>query len=374
MNESKPQVWYRRLIREVTWLFGLALSIFIFLALLSFDVKDPGWSYQGAISHVNNAIGPVGAFVSDWMLSWFGYAAFAVAWLPMVVVRWIVRGTQDGRVWIARALGLILLIPGLCIVLGLHIGSGTTWLPIGTTGGGILGGVLNQGLVADLGLTGTALSGLVLSLIGLTIVFSLSWPDVLAATGSIVLELGRSMVSVLTGQSRPAQLSIESRQSVLGRLLAPINRAILPKTLRNTLTKVAPRPPEADVAQIEAELLGLRASRDIYRPEASMPDIHLDRPSDNQGPHLDLAALDQMEGGRHDPVIDPDSAPRPVERNITIAPLNEAQTLLDDEPVPVSPKPKAHGKKPVVGQMSLPDLSLLDPADPPQIEASLRTN
>ena len=365
MNESKPQVWYRRLIREVTWLFGLALSIFIFLALLSFDVKDPGWSYQGAISHVNNAIGPVGAFVSDWMLSWFGYAAFAVAWLPMVVVRWIVRGTQDGRVWIARTLGLILLIPGLCIVLGLHIGSGTTWLPIGTTGGGILGGVLNQGLVADFGLTGTALSGLVLSLIGLTIVFSLSWPDALAATGSLVLELGRSMVSVLTGQSRPAQLSIESRQSVLGRLLAPINRAILPKTLRNTLTKVAPRPPEADVAQIEAELLGLRASRDIYRPEASMPDIHLDRPSDNQGPHLDLAALDQMEGGRHDPVIDADSAPRPVERNITIAPLNEAQTLLDDEPVPVSPKPKAHGKKPVVGQMSLPDLSLLDPADPP---------
>ena len=139
MNESKPQVWYRRLIREVTWLFGLALSIFIFLALLSFDVKDPGWSYQGAISHVNNAIGPLGAFVSDWMLSWFGYAAFGVAWLPMVVVRWIVRGTQDGRVWIARTLGLILLIPGLCIMLGLHIGSGTTWLPIGTTGGGILG-------------------------------------------------------------------------------------------------------------------------------------------------------------------------------------------------------------------------------------------
>ncbi len=365
MNESKPQIWYHRLIREVTWLFGLALSIFIFLALLSFDVKDPGWSYQGAISHVNNAIGPVGAFVSDWMLSWFGYAAFAVAWLPMVVVRWIVRGTQDGRVWIARTLGLILLIPGLCIVLGLHIGPGTTWLPIGTTGGGILGGVLNQGLVADFGLTGTALSGFVLSLVGLTIVFSLWWPDVLAATGSMVLALGRSIMSVLTGQSRPAQLSIESRQSVLGRLLAPINRAILPKKITNTLTKVAPRPPEADVAQIEAELLGLKASRDIYRPEASMPDINLDQPADNQGPHLDLAALDQMEGGRRDPIIDADSAPRPVGRNITIVPLNEAQTLLDDEPVPISPNAKAQAKKPVLGQMSLPDLSLLDPADPP---------
>lgn len=364
MNESKPQVWYRRLIREVTWLFGLALSTFIFLALLSFDVRDSGWSYQGATSHVHNAIGPVGAFVSDWMLSWLGYAAFGVAWVPVLIVRWIVRGTQDGRVWIARALGLILLIPGLCIVLGLHIGSGTTWLPIGTTGGGILGGVLNQGLVADFGLTGTALSGLVLSVVGLTIVFSLSWPDVLAATGSTVLELGRSMVGVLTGQSRPAQLSIESHQSLLGRLLAPINRAILPKTIRNTLSKVAPRPPGADVAQIEAELIGLRASRDIYHPEASMPEINLDQPWDNQGTHLDLAELDQMEGGRRYPVIDTDAAPGLVERNITIAPLNEAQTLLEDRPVPIFPKAKAQAKKPVLGQMSLPDLSLLDPADP----------
>ncbi len=365
MNESTSQLWYSRLIREVTWLFGVALSIFIFLALLSFDVKDPGWSYQGAISDVHNAIGPVGAFVSDWLLSWFGYTAFAVAWLPMIVVRWVVRGTQDGRIWIARALGLMLLIPGLCIVLGLHVGAGSDWLPIGTTGGGILGGVLNQGLVGDFGVTGTALGGLVLSLVGLTIVFSLSWPDVLAGLGYVVLETGRSVSGLLSGKSQPAQLSIESRRSWLGRLLAPINRAILPKTVRNTLTKVAPRPPEADVAQIEAELLGLKATRDIYRPEESMPEENLEEPSVNEGPRLDLSALDGMESGRRDPVIGADTAPELVERNITIAPLNEAQTLLDDEPVPAPKKPAVKASKAVAGQMALPDLSLLDPADPP---------
>ena len=365
MNESTSQLWYSRLIREVTWLFGVALSIFIFLALLSFDVKDPGWSYQGAISDVHNAIGPVGAFVSDWLLSWFGYTAFAVAWLPMIVVRWVVRGTQDGRIWIARALGLMLLIPGLCIVLGLHVGAGSDWLPIGTTGGGILGGVLNQGLVGDFGVTGTALGGLVLSLVGLTIVFSLSWPDVLAGLGYVVLETGRSVSGLLSGKSQPAQLSIESRRSWLGRLLAPINRAILPKTVRNTLTKVAPRPPEADVAQIEAELLGLKATRDIYRPEESMPEENLEEPSLNEGPRLDLSALDGMESGRRDPVIGADTAPELVERNITIAPLNEAQTLLDDEPVPAPKKPAVKASKAVAGQMALPDLSLLDPADPP---------
>lgn len=365
MNESTHQLWYTRLIREVTWLFGVALSIFIFLALLSFDVRDPGWSYQGAIGDVHNAIGPVGAFVSDWLLSWFGYTAFVVAWLPMVIVRWIVRGTHDGRIWIARALGLMLLIPGLCIVLGLHLGSGSSWLPIGTTGGGILGGVLNQGLVGDFGVTGTALGGLVLSLVGMTIVFSLSWPDVLAGLGYGVLETGRSIAGVLSGKSQPAQLSIESRRSLLGRLLAPINRAILPKTVRNTLSKVAPRPPEADVAQIEAELLGLKATRDIYRPEESMPEVNIDEPTVDQGPRLDLSALDGIDNGRRDPVIGAETAPDSVERNITIAPLNEAQTLLDDEPEAAPVKPRTRVSRTVAGQMALPDLSLLDPPEPP---------
>ncbi len=365
MNDSAPQLWYQRLIREVTWLFGVALSIFIFLALLSFSVEDPGWSYQGPVSDVQNAIGPVGAFVSDWLLSWFGYGAFFVTWLPLVVVRWLVRGTQDGRVWIARALGLMLLIPGVCIVLGLHFGSGSVWLPIGTTGGGILGGVLNQGLVGHFGITGTALGGLVLSLVGVTIVFSLSWPDVLAGTGLFVSSLGRSIAGLLSGKSQPAQLSIESRRSILGRVLAPINRAMLPKMVRNTLTKVAPRPPEADVAQIEAELLGLKATRDIYRPESPKAEVKDDQPPVDQGPRLDLSALDSIDGGRRDPVLGEEPVPTIAERNITIAPLNEAQTLLDDEPLPTPQKTRSVAPKAVSGQMTLPDLSLLDPADPP---------
>ena len=363
MNESKPQTWYSRLIREVTWLLGVALTVFLLLALLSFDVKDPGWSYQGAVTEVHNAIGLVGAFVSDWLLSWFGYTAFAVASLPMVIVRWITRGTLDGRIWIARILGVALLIPGLCIMFGLHLGAGSSWLPIGTTGGGILGGVLNQGLVVNFGITGMALSGLVLSLLGLTVVFSVSWPDMLAGLGYVMLETGRAISGILTGRRRPAQLTMESRRSIVGRLLAPINRAILPKTVRNTLTKVAPCPPEADVAQIEAELLGLKANRDIYRPEDSMPGVNLDKSSFAGGPRLDLSALDGLDNDRREPLISADSLSGSVERNITIAPLKEAQALLDDEPSSAQARPRTQAREVVAGQMALPDLSLLDPAD-----------
>ena len=140
MNELTAQHWYTRLFREVIWILGVALSIFIFLALISFDVRDPGWSFHGPVTEVHNIIGPVGAFVSDWLLSWFGYTAFLIAWLPTIVVRWIAHGTHDGRIWIARLLGLTLSLPGFCIVLGLHLSSSSVLLPIGITGGGILGG------------------------------------------------------------------------------------------------------------------------------------------------------------------------------------------------------------------------------------------
>ncbi len=366
MNELTAQNWYTRLIREVIWLLGIALSIFIFLALISFDVRDPGWSFHhGSVTEVHNTIGPVGAFISDWLLSWFGYTAFIIVWSPILVVRWIARGTRDGRIWIARFLGLTLLLPGICVILGLHLGSSSLWLPMGITGGGILGGLLNQELVNNFGVTGTGLVGLSLSFVGITVAFSLKWSDVLASIGYIISEFGKSLVATFSGTSQPAQLNIESQRSLLGYILAPINFAILPKTLRRTLTKVAPRPPEADVAQIEAELLGLTATNANSNSEISEPKNPLNEASLNDGPRLDLASLDTVDIQARDPSLGVDSVVESVERNITITQSNEAQALLGDRLVSRSGHTKSKPRKPPAGQMILPDLSLLDPADPP---------
>ena len=365
MNELTAQNWYTRLIREVIWLLGVALSIFIFLALISFDVRDPGWSFHGSVTEVHNTIGPVGAYISDWLLSWFGYAAFLIAWSPMIVVRWIARGTRDGRIWIARFLGLTLLLPGICIILGLHLGSSSLWLPMGITGGGILGGLLNQELVNNFGVTGTALGGLLLTFVGIMVAFSVKWSDVLANVGCIMSEIGKSFLAILSGKSQPAQLNIESQRSLLGRILAPINVAILPKMLRQTLTKVAPRPPEADVAQIEAELLGLTATSANSNPKISEPKIPSNETILNDGPRLDLASLDAIDIQARDPSLGVDSVVESVDRNITIARSNEAQALSGDQLVSGSGYTKTKSRKSLAGQMILPDLSLLEPAVPP---------
>ena len=366
MNESATNIWYMRLIREVSRVFAIALSVFIFLSLLSFDVKDLGWSYQGSATDVHNVIGPVGAFVSDWLFSWFGYAAFGVAWLPILSVRWALRETSDSRVWVTRVIGLIFLIPGLCVVLGLHFGSNPEWLPMGTTGGGILGGVLNQSLVVDFGIIGAALGGLLLILVGMTIVFNMAWSNALEVIGYAVNSLGNLASDILKGDIQPAQLNMESRRSWLGHLLAPINRRIIPKSIRNTLIKVAPRPPEADVAQIEAELLGLKLVPEYKESTRVKPEVEFAKYGASNDSRLDLTALNQNDKKRREPVFGSEEPIEPVERSITIAPLNEAQTLLDGDDAHSTPT-KGNRKKKITQskQMALPDLLLLDPAEPP---------
>jgi DNA segregation ATPase FtsK/SpoIIIE, S-DNA-T family len=362
----------------MAWLFGVGLSLFLQLALWSYDPRDPGWSYSGAVSTVYNAIGPAGALVSDWLLSWFGFTAFVIAFAPILMIQWLVRVVDvDGRVWLTRALGTLMWIPGLCIVLALHVGSQAGWLPVGMTGGGILGSVLAVGLVSDFGLMGAALTGVFLLLLGLTLAFRMHWPDVLDTVGGVVLEVARGVGALGGVRSEPAQLSIESRGSWLSRLFAPLHQKLMPGRLQRIVSRVAPKPPEADVAQIEAELLGLVADSPSARRTASMRQAskmeseaeQVTTAHQHRVPNFELEQLDSIQSGRTEPRFDEDRVAdmqSPPERSVLIEPLNEAQSLLSD-PADAQPKNQPVRPRQATRQsgMALPDLSLLDPAQPP---------
>ena len=375
MNESTLQPWYTRLAREVVFLLGIAVAAFFLIALTSFDTRDPGWSYSGPATTTFNAIGPAGAFVADWLLSWFGLAAYVIALLPMQATRWLLSGHVDSRVWVARILGIGACLPALCILLSLHIDAVVAWLPPGTTGGGILGGVLANALTGELGVTGAALAAVVGLVIGSTVTFQLHWPDVLANLGAQVLSITQSMLRIARGEPAPAQLNFEAKQSVIARILQPLHRFLLPKTLRKTLTRVAPKPPEPDVAEIEAELLGLKtdSSREQAFEAATAPDPSVKASNHHETPpEIDLDALEQVSPTRSEPVwgADVTAETQPPTRDVRIEPLSEAASLLSetDHGQQLNSVPKTSQKlAPSDGltKMALPDLSLLDPQDPP---------
>ena len=391
MSELSPQPWFSRLAREVIGFIGLAMTIFFVLALLSFSPEDPGWSYQGGDRAVQNAIGPTGAWVADWSLSWFGYAAYGLALVPWAVLRRVLHpGVHRVSLWSTRLIGGLATFLGACILLALHIPAVLGQLPEGIGGGGMLGHLLALRLVVTLGSFGAALLAVVSTLVGLVVLFRWHWADVLSQVGSVVTEFALISKRLVTGQRQPSQLSIEARPSWGRRLLAPLYTMGLPGGLRRTLSRVAPQPAEPDVAEIEAELLSKstqarRAAPAVLDPKAGQPEAatlptlrrapssvrqrvepHVEvsgaRWDGGREPTLDDAALEALDGqpasyAQH-------SAARTVKTGPSIQTVSEAHTLLDgDEPVRSIATTKR--VKPSKDGMQLPSLSLLEPAAPP---------
>ncbi len=63
-------------LREGVWIMTLAIAGYILVALSSYHAQDPGWSYSGSFTKVQNLAGVTGAWIADISLTLLGYLAF----------------------------------------------------------------------------------------------------------------------------------------------------------------------------------------------------------------------------------------------------------------------------------------------------------
>ena len=56
------------------WVTG-AIGLILFLALSTYDIDDPGVSYVGNESQIQNAIGKLGALLADFLFNLFGVSS-----------------------------------------------------------------------------------------------------------------------------------------------------------------------------------------------------------------------------------------------------------------------------------------------------------
>ena len=188
--------------RESALVVLAALGVYLFLALITYDRADPGWSVSGVDGAVQNLGGSAGAFFADLFLFLFGYLAYLAPFM-VTYSGWLLyrgvddKGQFDYHILAIRWSGFLLTLCAGCGLASLHFEPG--FLP--SDAGGVLGNLIGSAFVLAFSYVGTTLLLLALFLAGITIFTSLSWLRVVDTTGKISVLLFEYIV-------RQAQLGI----------------------------------------------------------------------------------------------------------------------------------------------------------------------
>ncbi|WP_299687790.1 DNA translocase FtsK [Hydrocarboniphaga sp.] len=244
--------WLERLPREAVLLACAGFTVFLLVALISFNADDAGWSSSGTGAPAHNLVGGVGAWIADVLLSLFGYVAFFLPWAVFVLGLRFYRGRNDAASipWPLRAVAWIILLPSFAGLCALHVGTWPSFPPQGA--GGIAGQALGSWLVAVLNPVGSSLLLLTLTLCALPLALIFSWVDVLDSVGAMVMRLWALRPDVVTDDHQAAD--DEDRQN------APPAVAVvdedLPWLKRRKAPQVGTRPPVIGTAETQMDLLG----------------------------------------------------------------------------------------------------------------------
>ena len=168
----------RRILREVGLYTLGAVAVYMLLSLASYHPGDPGWSHSGDGTAVRNLGGPYGAWFADFFLQVFGYMAYLFP-LTAGYLAWRLfydRGpaaAADVRQRILAGIGFLLTLAGGCGLEHMYFSAPAAGQPF--VGGGVLGDLLVNSLLASAGRLGATLFLLVAFVAGVTLFTGLSW-------------------------------------------------------------------------------------------------------------------------------------------------------------------------------------------------------
>ncbi len=168
-----------------------ALCLYLWMALLTYDQADPGFSHTSNVDQVQNAAGRAGAFFADILFMVLGYFAYIFPLLLAIKTWQIFRERHQPWQWSGwlfswRLIGLVFLVLSGAALAHIHFHS-TPSLP--ASAGGALGESLGDLAKNALNVQGSTLMFIALFLFGLTVFTDLSWFKVMDLTGKITLDL-----------------------------------------------------------------------------------------------------------------------------------------------------------------------------------------
>ena len=234
---SISRIKLNRLILD-SWLIVQGFfGIFVLLALISYSVKDPGWSSQTFTSglvdntkEILNFVGSWGAYLSDFLLTVFGYMSYILPyWLLWPLIRhfFIAKNSIPFSDAYSGLLGLKVFGWMLVVVSGSTLFSiilepGFSYLP--QEGGGLIGSTISSLTLGPLSTVGSGLLFTSLVLLGLTLSLEVSWANLISKSQTYLLtsgtQIGEKLSNFLENLRQKQQLKkekVERQEKVIER-------------------------------------------------------------------------------------------------------------------------------------------------------------
>ena len=197
-NQIPLGVHVKKGLREGALLILLAVAIYFLISLYSYNSADPGWTHSGSSKVVLNTGGVFGAFLADIFLYLFGFLAYLfpimVAYSGWLIHRWQNPGAAFSlAVFSIRWVGFFITLAAGTGLAAIHHSVSPDLLPLDGSGcafgnaGGILGCVISSGLSSTIGVLGSTLLLLALTLGGITLFTGLSWLALSDLVGALTI-------------------------------------------------------------------------------------------------------------------------------------------------------------------------------------------
>jgi S-DNA-T family DNA segregation ATPase FtsK/SpoIIIE len=177
-------------LREMVLIGIITVALFFFLALVTFNHEDAGWTHSGSMLSIKNTCGVVGAWISDFVLSIFGLMAY----LFPIMLLWHgylayaqTRVKSNKLTLLIRWTGFLVTTFAGCAIFYLHLLRTAIELPRET--GGVLGREVGEFLLITFGNSGATLLLLAAFLGGFTLFTGVSWLTIVDLVGKYTLLL-----------------------------------------------------------------------------------------------------------------------------------------------------------------------------------------
>ena len=172
--------------------FLIAFSLFIFIALVSYESSDPAFFNKSSSTTIVNLGGPLGANISDFLFTIIGMGSYLILLIGCVWALQTIffQDLYNSKIKIiVRFISSLILLISFCSILEYYFVNNA---------GGYLGKLIFTNLSGVMGFIGSLIFLVIFIIPASSLSFNFSWIEVLDFTGTTLLKTGNLALEVTT--------------------------------------------------------------------------------------------------------------------------------------------------------------------------------